>query len=84
MSKIKVGDLVRYDRYLVCSTEFMAPHMAFAIGIVIKIHNSLECCEEESYDEDDDDVVVDVMWSPGSKNNYAVDYLSFLELIDEE
>ena len=75
MSEIKVGDLVRYDRYLVCSTEFMAPHMAFAIGLVTKIHDS-------EYYEDDNDVVVNVMWSPGSKNSYAVDYLSFLELIN--
>ena len=74
MSKIKVGDLVRYDRYLVCSTEFMAPHMAFAIGLVTKIH-------DHEYYEDDNDVVVNVMWSPGSKNSYAVDYLSFLEPI---
>jgi len=71
VSKIKVGDLVRYDRYLVCSTEFMAPHMALAIGMVTKIHK----CDEE----DDNDIVVDVMWSPGSHNSYAVDYLSFLE-----
>ena len=74
MSKIKVGDLVRYDRYLVCSTEFMAPHMARAVGMVTKIHKSDV--------EDDNDIVVDVMWSPGSKNSYAVDYLSFLEPIN--
>ena len=74
MSKIKVGDLVRYDRYLVCSTEFMAPHMASAIGMVTKIH--------KSDIEDDNDIVVDVMWSPGSHNSYAVDYLSFLEPIN--
>jgi len=74
MSKIKVGDLVRYDRYLVCSTEFMAPHMALAIGLVTKIHNYHD-------HEEDNDIIVDVMWSPGSHNSYAVDYLSFLEPI---
>jgi hypothetical protein len=73
VSKIKVGDLVRYDRYLVCSTEFMAPHMALAVGMVTKIH--------KRDIEDDNDIVVDVMWSPGSHNSYAVDYLSFLEPI---